>query len=265
MDRAARRSLAAKLFDDVAARSRDGEGITRESYGPTETTALDLLERFAQSEGLTTARDPAQNLVVDLPDKPSGAAIYVGSHLDSVPQGGNFDGLAGVVAGLLCLVDFRREGARPPRPVRVLGLRGEESAWFGKAYMGSSALLGKLTDEDLDPRHRSEACTLAEAMARTGVEVERVRRGERFFDIDGAPGRALGRASARTVGTARPARRARAERRWTRRCDVRRGRRAEHMIFIRNEHGSHNPHEAVDLDDFALGVELLRLALSEPL
>jgi len=37
------------------------------------------------------------------------------------------------------------------------------------------------------------------------------------------------------------------------------------MIFIRNEHGSHNPHEAVDLDDFALGVELLRLALSEPL
>ena len=37
------------------------------------------------------------------------------------------------------------------------------------------------------------------------------------------------------------------------------------MIFIRNEHGSHNPHEAMDLDDFVLGVELLRLALSEPL
>src|SRR5262249_15871726 len=121
-----------------------------------------------------------------LPDKPSGAAIYVGSHLDSVPQGGNFDGLAGVVAGLLCLVDFRREGARLPRPVRVLGLRGEESAWFGKAYMGSSALLGKLTDEDRDVGHRSNAWTLGEAMARTAVEVERVRRGERFLDVDGA-------------------------------------------------------------------------------
>ena len=145
MDRATLRSLAAKLFADVAARSRDGEGITRESYGPTESSALDLLERFAQSEGLTTGRDPAQNLVVGLPNEASGAAIYVGSHLDSVPQGGNFDGLAGVVAGLLCLVDFRREGAQPPRPVRVLGLRGEESAWFGKAYMGSSALLGGST------------------------------------------------------------------------------------------------------------------------
>src|SRR5262249_9662955 len=186
MDRAARRSLAAKLFDDVAARSRDGEGITRESYGPTETTALDLLERFAQSEGLTTARDPAQNLVVALPDKPSGAALYVGSHLDSVPQGGNFDGLAGVVAGLLCLVDFRREGARPPRPVRVLGLRGEESAWFGKPYVGSSALLGKLTGDDLELRHRSDACRLGGGRARAGVDVGRVRRGERLLDVAGA-------------------------------------------------------------------------------
>ena len=417
MDRATRRSLAAKLFDDVAARSRDGEGITRESYGPTESTALDLLERFAQSEGLTTARDAAQNLVVGLPDKASGAAIYVGSHLDSVPQGGNFDGLAGVVAGLLCLVDFRREGAQPPRPVRVLGLRGEESAWFGKAYMGSGALLGKLTGEDLDLRHRSDARTLAEAMAGTGVEVERVRRGERFFDVDGAaaylelhieqgpvlvagkwptaivtgirgnirhkhvvcrgeaghsgavprglrrdavlataelmhrldehwagwlergldlvltfgivstdprahamsriPGeltfsfevRSQSRetleefyelfhtecksvANERKVGFEFDRRLetppARLDERWVARLlelSGRLGLPAERvpsgaghdaamfaaagvpsgMIFIRNEHGSHNPHEAMDLDDFVLGVELLRLALSEPL
>src|SRR5262245_26819593 len=186
MDRATLRSLAAKLFADVAACSRDGEGITRESYGLTETSALALLEGFAQGEGLTTARDAVQNLVVGLPGEASGAVIYRGSHLDCVAQAGNFDGRAGIVAGLLCLVDFRREGTRLRRPVRVLGLRGEESAWFGKAYMGSSALLGKLTGEDLDLRHRSDACTLAEAMAGTGVEVERVRRGERFFDVDGA-------------------------------------------------------------------------------
>src|SRR5262249_32018526 len=139
-----------------------------------------------QGEGLTTARDAVQNLVVGLPGEASGAVIYVGSHLDSVPQGGNFDGLAGIVAGLLCLVDFRREGTRLRRPVRVLGLRGEESAWFGKAYVGSSALLGKLSGDDLDLRHRSDTCTLAEAMARIGVEVERVRSGERFFDLAGA-------------------------------------------------------------------------------
>src|SRR5215831_13532708 len=186
MDRATLRSLAAMLFADVAARSRDGDGITRESYGPTESSALDRLEQFAQGEGLTTAHDAAQNLVLGLPSEASGPAIYVGSHLDSVPQGGNFDGLAGVVAGLLCLVDFRREGVLPPKPVRVLGLRGEESAWFGKAYMGSSALLGKLTGDDLDLPHRSGARTLADAMARAGVEIERVRRGERFLDVDGA-------------------------------------------------------------------------------
>jgi N-carbamoyl-L-amino-acid hydrolase len=186
MDGAGLRSLAANLFADVAACCRDGEGITRESYGPTEDAALAIVESFAQRQGLTTARDAAQNLVVSLPDEASGAAIYVGSHLDSVPQGGNFDGLAGVVAGLLCLVDFRQDRTRLRRPVRVLGLRGEESAWFGKAYVGSSALLGKLAGEDLELRHRSDTCSLAEAMARIGVPVERVRRGDRLFDIDKA-------------------------------------------------------------------------------
>ena len=417
MDRATLRSLAATLFADVAARSRDGEGITRESYGPTESSALDLVEEFARSEGLTTARDAAQNLVLGLPDEASGVAIYVGSHLDSVPQGGNFDGLAGVVAGLLCLVDFRREGAQPPRPVRVLGLRGEESAWFGKAYMGSSALLGRLNREDLDLRHRSDTCTLAEAMARIGVEVERVRSGERLFDLDGAaaylelhieqgpvmvaakwptaivtgirgnirhkhvvcrgeaghsgavprwlrrdavlataelmhrldehwavllergldlvltfgivstdprahamsriPGELsfsfevrsqsretleafyeLFRTECKSVAAERKVmfefdRRlesppARLDERWVARLLELSGRLglpaetvpsgAGHdavmfaaagvpcgMIFIRNEHGSHNPHEAMDLDDFVRGVELLRLALGEPL
>src|SRR5262249_22930356 len=62
----------------------------------------------------------------------------------------------------------------------------EESAWFGKAYMGSSAMLGKLHSDDLDLRHRSDRYTLGEAMARAGVEVQRVRSGGRLFDIDDA-------------------------------------------------------------------------------
>src|SRR3546814_6127995 len=85
------------------------------------------------------------NLVVTLagsePDLP---LLACGSHLDSVPQGGNFDGAAGVIAGLAVLARFREEGFVPRRTIKLFGLRGEESARFGKAYMGSSALFGKI-------------------------------------------------------------------------------------------------------------------------
>ncbi|RYE01433.1 MAG: DUF4357 domain-containing protein, partial [Sphingobacteriales bacterium] len=64
-------------------------------------------------------------------------AIVIGSHADSVPRGGNYDGLAGIVAGMLVLAALRGRHADAP-PVQVLALRGEESAWYGKAYIGEA-------------------------------------------------------------------------------------------------------------------------------
>ncbi len=129
--------LCEKLFAQLRAATGDGVGITRESFGPGELLALDIVEELAREIGLTTERDAAANLVVTLagsePDLPF---LACGSHLDSVPQGGNFDGAAGVVAGLAVLVGMRREGFVPRRTLKLFGLRGEESAWFGKAYMG---------------------------------------------------------------------------------------------------------------------------------
>src|SRR3546814_18692961 len=69
-------------------------------------------------------------------------AVWVGSHIDSVPQGGNYDGLAGVVAGLLCLIARQREGHEGGPALRVLAFRGEESAGFGTAYMKSEERRG---------------------------------------------------------------------------------------------------------------------------
>ena len=55
---------------------------------------------------------------------PGEPAYWTGSHLDSVPEGGNYDGLAGVVAGLMCLAKAKRRGVALQRPLAVLGLRG---------------------------------------------------------------------------------------------------------------------------------------------
>jgi beta-ureidopropionase / N-carbamoyl-L-amino-acid hydrolase len=177
------RDLANELFDALRAARGDGVGITRASYGEGESKALDIVEEKARALGLRTERDAGANLVVTLegaePDLPF---LACGSHLDSVPQGGNFDGAAGVVAGLCALAAFKEDGFRPRRTLKLYGLRGEESARFGKAYMGSSALFGRLTAADLDVKDTDGKFTLGEAMRAVGVDVDRVRSGQPLLD-----------------------------------------------------------------------------------
>jgi beta-ureidopropionase / N-carbamoyl-L-amino-acid hydrolase len=177
------RDLAEELFAALRAKTSDGVGITRTSYGAGESAALDIVEAKARELGLETERDAGANLVVTLegsePDLPF---LACGSHLDSVPVGGNFDGAAGVIAGLAILAGFRKDGIRPRRSLKLFGLRGEESARFGKAYMGSSALLGQLTPDDLATQDSISNRTMIECMRDVGVDVDRVQRGEPLLD-----------------------------------------------------------------------------------
>lgn len=178
MNTAPWRSQAEALLDDVASVTRDGPGITRESYGPGEDAALQVLQRHAADMGLVCEYDRARNLWMRLADDTrTGPVTVIGSHVDSVPQGGNYDGLAGVVAGMLVLASLRgcHEQAAP---VRVLALRGEESAWYGRAYMGSMALLGRLPAAALQLPHRAGGGTLGDAMARCGADVAAIAQGE---------------------------------------------------------------------------------------
>jgi beta-ureidopropionase / N-carbamoyl-L-amino-acid hydrolase len=172
------RALAEGLFDQVRELSKARVGVARPSYGEAETAAMRVIADAAAREGLQSHFDAAANLVVTLPGRGNQAAYWMGSHLDSVPEGGNYDGLAGVIAGLLCLIKAKRQGIVPERPLAVVGLRGEESAWFGKPYIGSYALFGKLSERDLQRPHRDTGRPLAEYMRAVGADVERIARGE---------------------------------------------------------------------------------------
>ena len=183
MDHTAWRPVAEKLFDDIRALSFDGIGITRDSYGDKENACADALRDFARQHGLEVSTDRAANLLFNLPGlAPDAPRLWCGSHMDSVPQGGNFDGLAGIIAGLLCLAEQQRSGQHAPLPLQVIATRGEESAWFGKAYIGSAALLGQLDPADLELRRRGQGETLAEAMHRTGADVTAIRQQEILFN-----------------------------------------------------------------------------------
>ena len=175
--------LAQQLFADIRGLTFDGVGVTRASYGEGENACAAYLEKFARSEGLDVVTDRAGNFVYfDPADTRSGAAIWTGSHLDSVPQGGNYDGLAGVVAGLLVLIAARREGVTLPAPLKVIGFRGEESAWFGKAYMGSGALWGKLRSADLALQRRGDGISLHDALAACGADMAAISRQEKLIN-----------------------------------------------------------------------------------
>lgn len=177
------RELAAELFESVRKLSAGRLGVTRPSYGEAETAAMEVIAAQARAAGLAARRDPAANLVVELgAARPGAPARWIGSHLDSVPEGGNYDGLAGVIAGLLCLAKAKRQAAPLAQPLALIGLRGEESAWFGKPYLGSYALFGKLTAADLARKHRDSGKPLGEYMEKVGADVARIAAGEALLD-----------------------------------------------------------------------------------
>ena len=171
--------VAEGLFAELRALSVDGEGVTREAFGARETAAQEVIAEFARAEGLGVGRDRAANLVVSLPGGESDERfVGVGSHLDSVPCGGNYDGAAGVVVALLALALLKRNAITPPRTVRLLALRGEESAWFGKSWIGSHALLGLLCEADLAQRRADSGLALTEHLRDVGADVQAIAAGE---------------------------------------------------------------------------------------
>ncbi len=175
--------LARRIFDELRAADHDGTGITRETYGLAETAAMRRIEKLAQQAGLTTEWDAAANLHITLPGTdPALPAAACGSHLDSVPQGGNFDGAAGVIAGLLALLGAQRAGLRA-RSLKLLVLRGEESAWYGRPYLGSSALFGAFDPKWLDlPCLQDSARTLRDAMASEGADTTVIAARQKLLD-----------------------------------------------------------------------------------
>ena len=183
MNNARDTALCEKLFNTLRAATFDGVGITRESFGASESRALDIVENAARECGLTTERDAGGNLVATLAGTQPGLPFLAcGSHLDSVPQGGNFDGGAGVIAGLAVLAGLKRDGFAPRRTLKLFGLRGEESAWFGKAYIGSSALFGRLTPDDLASPHAVTGRSLKDCMSDAGADIDRIARGQPLLD-----------------------------------------------------------------------------------
>lgn len=172
------------ILDALREGSRDLSrgGVTRDTYGPGEEHGHTVMAKYATEFGLELKHDYMRNTYAVLPglDR-SLPAIVIGSHLDSVPGGGNFDGAAGVVSGLIALRAIKQAGIELACDVVVMGVRAEESIWFQVSYIGSRGALGRLHAEALNARRVDTGQTLAQALLAAGGDPEAVKRGDAYL------------------------------------------------------------------------------------
>lgn len=173
---------ADKVFAELRAGSASGAGVTRDAYGKGEQFAHDLVRRLAGELKLEITQDAACNTYMTLPGRDRNApAVIVGSHLDSVANGGNFDGAAGVLAGLVAVRALKSAGFQPACDVTVMGVRSEESVWFEHSYIGSRAALGTLSPQVLQAPRKDTRKPLEDHIRLAGGDPDALRRGEGFL------------------------------------------------------------------------------------
>jgi beta-ureidopropionase / N-carbamoyl-L-amino-acid hydrolase len=108
------------------------------------------------------------------PDRSASGGVVTGSHLDSVPNGGAFDGPLGVVSGLLAIDQLRSDGFTPRRPIAVVNFVDEEGARFGVSCAGSRMITGVLSPDRARALRDADGVTMAEAMRAAGRQPEQL-------------------------------------------------------------------------------------------
>src|SRR5712675_2074762 len=156
---------------ELAARTSTPDGAQRLAWGPVWRDARDWFKTKVAELGLRIETDSAGNNWVTLPGA-SPKTVIVGSHLDSVPNGGWLDGCLGVVAGLEAL--RMHAGTTPPVTLRLVDWADEEGARFGRSLLGSAAAAGALRIEDVRELKDRQGTRLVDALAENGVVLDRM-------------------------------------------------------------------------------------------
>lgn len=196
-------SAFAEMWAQLAPVGRDAEsgGYLRYAFGPAEMALRGWFVEQAKARDLVIEEDGNGNIFAWWGDPAAGDAVLTGSHLDSVPHGGAYDGPLGVVSALLAIDELRARGVTPARPIGVAVFAEEEGSRFGLACLGSRLLAGlvdpvaaaALTDRDgvtLDTAMRSTlgagpVGARPDLLGRVGCYVElHVEQGRALVNLD---------------------------------------------------------------------------------
>ena len=183
------------LWDEIAPVGRDAGsgGYLRYALTEPERTLRAWFREQADRRGMPVSQDGNGNLFAWWGDPAAGDAVLTGSHFDSVPHGGAYDGPLGIVSAFLAVDELRAAGVTPDRPVVVAAFVEEEGARFGVPCLGSRLLTGEI-DVDRAAGLRDQAgTTFAEALGErpAGADPALLGRLAAFVELHVEQGRAL--------------------------------------------------------------------------
>lgn len=185
--------FARDLFDRFEGHWQlEPRGIYCPGYSTEENEAINMVATKAQAMGMERHIDVAGNNYFVMRGENRTAPVFMtGSHVDAVPEGGRYDGRAGVVAGMAAAHYLHEHNIVPPQDYVVVVWRNEESAWFRKDCVGSRLAVGGqgLSADFLDnAKHRTSAERIATHMDAVGVNAcvlsQALAQGEALFPID---------------------------------------------------------------------------------
>lgn len=162
---------------ETLAQYTDGtdEGVTRLTYTPEEQKARKYLSEQMELAGMSVRLDAAGNVVGRIEGSRSDLPILmIGSHIDSICNGGNFDGMTGVVAGIEVARAIHEMGIQPLRSIEVVGITGEENSRFFPGVVGSRAMVGELSVEEINSTLGSDGVMMSDAMRACGLDPDRI-------------------------------------------------------------------------------------------
>jgi hydantoinase/carbamoylase family amidase len=155
--------------DELGAVSEEPDRLVRRFATPALGRAADSVAAWMEEAGLTVRRDAVGNLVGRTDGV--GPAFVLGSHLDTVPNAGRYDGPLGILVGLAVVERLSAGGARPAVPLELVAFADEEGTRFGTAYLGSAAFVGSFERAWLDLSD-DEGVTLGSAILAAGGDPE---------------------------------------------------------------------------------------------
>lgn len=170
-------------FEEMSLIGKIGEtGTCRPTLTQLEKESFKLAAGWMEEAGMTTRIDNFGNLIGRLEGKdPSLPVLMMGSHLDSQPYGGRFDGVAGVLCAIEVVKTIFENNIQPPRGIEVVSFADEEGWRFNKGLFGSRGILGKLEASELE-RADKDGITRRQALTDFGCDPEK------FSESEYAPG-----------------------------------------------------------------------------
>ena len=159
------RERLVKDFEAMAQLTAPGEGINRLAFTDADWAGRQYIIDRMTDAGLSVEIDDFGNVIgYKIGKKPDLPAVMVGSHTDSVPNGGNYDGVVGVVSDIEVIRSMIDDGYEHDHTIAVVDFMCEESGRFGNATLGSKAMRGELTLQDLHHLVDKQGISLYEAL-----------------------------------------------------------------------------------------------------